>query len=176
MEMIKMQDYYFLEIAGRPVAKSNMYGVRVIGKPPKVRGMIYTTRDLEDYEMMVGRVANDVIPETINTYASMYMRIYQCGKLWIDVDNCFKAVQDGLDHTKTITRNKKEIKICDTGIANDKYFQLIIGERVHVETKEEQRIELIITEYKGLFNLVNTVGKHYNIEENYYEELFLPEL
>jgi Holliday junction resolvase RusA-like endonuclease len=153
-----------------------MYGVRVIGKPPKVRGMIYTTRDLEDYEMMVGRVANDVIPETINTYASMYMRIYQHGKKWIDVDNCFKAVQDGLDATKVIDRGKNKIQVCDTGIANDKYFQLIIGERIHVETAEEQRIELVITEYKGLFHLVDTVKNHYQLEDDYYKELFLPEI
>jgi hypothetical protein len=169
-------EHYFLEIPGRPVAKSNMYGVRVIGSGKKARGMIYTTRDLEDYEMMIGQIANDVIPETINGYASMYMRIYQHGKRWIDVDNCFKAVQDGLDATKVIKRGKNEIQVCNTGIANDKYFQLIIGERIHVESAEEQKIELIITEYKGLFNLVDVVKEHYQLENDYYTELFLPEV
>jgi hypothetical protein len=149
-----------------------MYGVRVIGK----RGMIYTTRDLEDYEIMIGQIANDVIKETINTYASMYLRVYQQGKRWIDVDNVFKAVQDSLDVTKTIKRGKKEIKICDTGIANDRLFQLIIGERIHVESKEEERVELVIEEYKGLFHLVDTVKNHYGLEENYYEDLFYPEI
>jgi hypothetical protein len=167
---------YFIEIPGRPVAKSNMYGVRVIGTGKNARGMIYTTRDLEDYEMMIGRIANEIIPETINTYASMYMRIYQHGKKWIDVDNCFKAVQDGLDATKKIKRGKNEIQVCNTGIANDKYFQLIIGERIHVESAEEQKIELIITEYKGLINLVDVVKEHYSLEEEYYRELFLPEI
>lgn len=176
-----MSDYYFLDIAGRPVAKSNMYGVRVIGKRQgnavvNPRGMIYTTRDLEDYEMMIGQIANDVIPETINTYASMYMRIYQHGKRWIDVDNCFKAIGDGLDATKKIKRGKNEIQVCDTGIANDKYFQLVIGERFHVESAEEQRVELIVSEYKGLFSLVDTVRDHYGLEDNYYEDLFLPEI
>lgn len=149
-----------------------MYGVRVIGK----RGMIYTTRDLEDYEMMIGQIANDVIPETITTYASMYMRVYQHGKKWIDIDNCFKAIQDGLDATKKIKRGKSEIQVCNTGIANDKFFQLIIGERIHCEKSEEQRVELIITEYKGLFGLCNVVQEHYGIEEDYYKELFLPEI
>jgi Holliday junction resolvase RusA-like endonuclease len=165
-------EHYFIEIPQRPIAKSNMYGVRVIGK----RGMIYTTRDLEDYEMMIGQIANDVIDETITTYASMYMRVYQHGKKWIDIDNCFKAIQDGLDHTKVIKRGKKEIQVCNTGIANDKLFQLIIGERIHCEKAEEQRVELIITEYKGLFGLVDVVKEHYGIEEDYYKELFLPEI
>src|SRR5437764_9825943 len=141
--------HYFISIPQRTIAKSNMYGVRVIGK----RGMIYTTRDLEDYEMMIGQIANDVIPETITTYASMYMRVYQHGKKWIDIDNCFKAIQDGLDATKKIKRGKSEIQVCNTGIANDKFFQLIIGERIHCEKSEEQRVELIITEYNGLFGL-----------------------
>jgi Holliday junction resolvase RusA-like endonuclease len=171
-----MQDYYFLDIAGRPVPKSNVYGVRVIGSGKSARGMIYTTKELEDYEMMVGKIANDIIPETINAYASLYMRVYQHGKRWIDVDNCFKAIQDGLDATKIIKRGKKEIQVCNTGIANDKYFQLIVGERIHVESAEEQRIELIITEYAGLFNLVDVVKNHYGIEEDYYKELFLPEI
>jgi Holliday junction resolvase RusA-like endonuclease len=149
-----------------------MYGVRVIGK----RGIIYTTRDLENYEMMVGQIANDVIKETITTYASMYMRVYQHGKRWIDVDNVFKAVQDSLDVTKTIKRGKTEIQVCQTGIANDRLFQLIIGERIHVESKEEERVELIIEEYKGLFHLADTVKSHYGLEEDYYKELFLPEI
>jgi Holliday junction resolvase RusA-like endonuclease len=165
-------EHYFIEIPQRPIAKSNMYGVRVIGK----RGIIYTTRDLEDYEMMVGQIANDVIKETITTYASMYMRVYQHGKRWIDVDNVFKAVQDSLDVTKTIKRGKNEIQVCQTGIANDRLFQLIVGERIHVESKEEEKVELIIEEYKGLFHLVDTVKKQYGIEEDYYKELFLPEI
>lgn len=174
--------YYFLEIPGRPIAKSNLYGVRVVGKRlpngavMNPKGMIYTTRDLEDYEMMIGQIANDAIPETINTYASMYMRVYQHGKKWIDVDNCFKAIQDGLDSTKVIKRGKNEIQICNTGIANDKFFQLIIGERIHVESTEEQRVEIIIEEYKGLFHLVDTVKEYYELDDNYYEELFLPKI
>jgi hypothetical protein len=106
----------------------------------------------------------------------MYLRVYQHGKRWIDVDNVFKAIQDSLDVTKTIKRGKKEIQICDTGIANDRLFQLIIGERIHVESKEEERVELIIEEYKGLFHLADTVKNHYGLEENYYKDLFLPEI
>lgn len=165
-------DYYFVTIDGRPVAKSNMYGVRVIGK----RGIIYTTKDLEEYELSVGKAVQEVVKETIQGYTSLYMRVYQHGKRWIDVDNCFKAIQDGLDHTKTIKRGKNEIQVCETGIANDKLFQLIIGERVHVESAEEQRIELILTEYKGLFHLVDCIKDKYGIEENYYSELFYPNI
>jgi Holliday junction resolvase RusA-like endonuclease len=165
-------EYHFLEIPGRPIAKSNMYGVRVIGK----RGMIYTTRDLENYEMMVGEIANNAIPKTIDTYASVYLRVYQSGKRWLDIDNTFKAILDGLDTTKKIKRGKEEIHVCKTGIANDRYFQLLIGERIHVETQEEQRVELIITEYRGLFDLANTVKEHYGLKEDYYEDLFLPEI
>lgn len=171
-----MQEYYHLTIPQRPVAKSNMYGVRVVGSGRSARGIMYTTRDLEDYEMMIGKIANDVIPETINTYASLYMRIYQHGKKWIDIDNCFKAVQDSLDATKVIKRGKNEIQVCNTGIANDKLFQLIIGERIHVETAEEQRVELILTEYKGLFHFSDVVKEHYGLSDDYYEDLILPKI
>lgn len=169
-------EYYFLEIPGRPIAKSNSYGVRVVGSGAKARGLIYTKRELEDYEMMVGQIANDVIPETINTYASMYVRVYQKGKQFIDIDNVLKALGDGLDVTKKIKRGKNEIQVCNTGIANDKYIQLIIVERIHVESAEEQRVDLIISEYKGLFHLVDAIKEQYGLDENYYDNLYLPEI
>lgn len=166
-----LHDYYFITIEGRPIAKSNMYGVRVIGR----RGTIYTTKDLEDYELGVGKVVSEIIPETLpHGFYSLYLRIYQHGKKWIDVDNCFKAIQDGMDATKTIKRGKNEIKVCESGIENDKYFQLIVGERIIVEEAEEQRVELIIEPYQGLFHLADTVKKHYGLNDDYYAELILP--
>lgn len=177
-----MLDYYFINIEGRPVAKSNLYGVRVVGKRAgknmivNPRGIIYTTRVLEDYEMMIGQKVQEIVPEVIEGYASLYVRVYQHGKRWIDVDNCFKAIQDGMDNTKTIKRGKQEIQVCQTGISNDKMFQLIAGERIHVENADEQRVEFIVTEYKGLFHLVDCVREHYGIEEGYVEDLLIPEL
>lgn len=168
-------EYYFLEIPGRPIAKSNTYRARVVGGNKK-RAIIYTTRELEEYEMMVGRIANDVIPETINTFASAYVRVYQHGKTWIDIDNTFKGILDGLDKTKTIKRGKNEIRVCETGIANDRYFQLVVGERIHVANADEQRVEVIISEYKGLIELIDIIKHHYEIDKGYYEELLYPEI
>lgn len=166
-----MQDYYFVTIDGRPIAKSNMYGVRVVGK----RGIMYTTKELEEYELLVGKAVSDAIPTILpHDFYSIYLRIYQHGKKWIDVDNCFKAIQDGMDSTKTIKRGKQEIKVCESGIENDRYFQLIVGERIIVESAEEQRVELIIAPYRGLFNLVSIVKEHYKIDEDYHEQLILP--
>ena len=167
-------EYYLLEIPGRPIAKSNTYRARVVGGGK--RAIIYTTRDLEEYEMMVGRIANNIIPETINTYASAYVRVYQHGKSWIDIDNTFKGIFDGLDASKIIKRGKKNIQVCETGIANDKYFQLVVGERIHVANSDEQRIEVIITEYKGLVELVDVVKHHYEIGKDYYQDLLYPEI
>jgi Holliday junction resolvase RusA-like endonuclease len=160
-----MDKFYKFVIDQRPVAKSNMYGVRVIGK----RGIIYTTKALEDYELKVGQLAREVIPNVLTGFQSIYIRVYQKGKKWIDIDNCFKAIQDGLDNTKTIKRGKKEIKVCETGIANDKYFQLVIGERIIVETEEEQRVEVLIAPYEGLLKFVGTIAEEYKLDEDYYE-------
>lgn len=112
---------------------------------------------------MVGEEASRVIPHVLDGLHCLYLRIYQYGKRWIDVDNCFKGVQDGLDHTKTIKRGKQEIQVCSTGIANDKLFQLIIGERIVCENADEQRIEAIIAPYEGLLDFVMTIGKEYEI-------------
>jgi len=168
--------YYYVELLQRPIAKSNMYGVRVVGKPPKQRGIIYTTRELEDYEILIGKLVEQVIPKTIDSYTSLYVRIYQHGKKWIDIDNCFKAIQDGMDSKKTIKRGQKDIRVCETGMEDDKLFQLIIGERIHVENAEEQRVEIIVEDYKGLFHLVDTVRSHYNLPHDYVGDLLLPDL
>lgn len=166
-----MEHYRFI-IDGRPIAKSNMYGVRVIGK----RGIIYTTKELEDFELMIGKIAEEVIPETLNTYQCLYLRIYQHGKKWIDVDNVFKGVQDSLDSGKKIKRGKKEIQICSTGIKDDKLFQLIIGERIIVASAEEQRVEVLIAPYQGLFKFVDLIRDVYGLEDDYHEELIMPEV
>jgi Holliday junction resolvase RusA-like endonuclease len=148
-----------------------MYGARQLG--PK-RAVIYTTKELEEYELMVGEIASATIPEVLNGYHSLYLRIYQHGKRFVDVDNCFKAVQDGMDNEKTIKRGKKEIRVCETGIANDKMFQLIIGERIVCESAEEQRIEVLIAEYRGIFHFASLIKEIYGIEDSYYEKLILP--
>jgi hypothetical protein len=139
------------------LAKSNLYGARCIGG----RGAIYTTKELEEYELMVGKLASESIPNTLEGLHCLYLRIYQHGKRWIDVDNCFKGVQDGIDNGKTIKRGKKEIQICETGISDDKMFHIIIGERVFCETAEEQRIEVLIAPYEGLMNFVKLIVKEY---------------
>lgn len=156
-----MSEYYKLVIPGRPIAKSNCYGVRAWIQGGKAKGVIYTTKELEDYELTIGKIAESVIPQTLFGLHAIYVRIYQYGKRYIDVDNTFKAIQDSLDHGKTITRGKREIRICETGIEDDKYFQLIIGERVEAESKEEEKIEVIIAPYEGLFPFVKLVMKEY---------------
>lgn len=160
-----MSEYYKLVVPGRPVAKSNMYGVRVIGK----RGVIYTTKELEEYELTLGKIASSVIPEVLKGFHAIYVRIYQYGKRYIDVDNTFKAVQDSLDHGKTIKRGGKELQICDTGIEDDKYFQLIIGERVEAEDKENERLEILIAPYEGLLPFVEIILKEYGDENSLHE-------
>ena len=171
-----MEKYYHFTIPGRPIAKSNMYGVRAWVEGKRAKGVIYTTKELEEYEIMIGEIASKFIPEVLDGYHSLYLRIYQHGKKFIDVDNCFKAVQDSVDNSKTIKRGKKEINICETGIANDKLFQLIVGERIIVEKAEEQRIEVLIAPYKGLFKFAELVKSVYELEDDYYENLILPEV
>jgi hypothetical protein len=171
-----MEDYYFVTVDGRPLAKSNMYGVRVVGTGKKAKGIIYTTRELEEYELMIGRIVSNVIPKTIETYTSIYLRVYQHGKRWIDIDNCFKAIGDGVDNSKTIKRGNDKIQVCETGIKNDKLFQLLIGERIHVESKEDERVELIIAEYKGIIHFTNLISEHYDLDSDYFLNLFLPNL
>lgn len=169
-------DYYRLVIEGRPIAKSNMYGVRAWVEGTRAKGVIYTTRELEDFELMVGAIAEEVIHETLTGYHCLYVRTYQHGKKWIDVDNVFKAIQDSLDTGKKIKRGKKEIQICRTGIKDDKLFQLIIGERIIVDSADQQRVEILIAPYKGIFRFVDLIREVYGIDEDYYEELILPEL
>jgi Holliday junction resolvase RusA-like endonuclease len=149
-----------------------MYGVRVVGK----RGIIYTTKELEDFELMVGKIAEEHIPEILNGYHCMYLRVYQHGKKWIDIDNVFKTIQDSLDNGKKIKRGKNEIQICKTGIKDDKLFQLIIGERIIVGSAEEQKVEILIAPYEGLFRFVDVIREAYGIDENYFEDLILPEI
>lgn len=160
------QEYYMITLQERPPAKSNMYGVRCVGK----LGVIYTKKELEDYELKIGALAEKVIPHVLDGYHAIFLRIYQYGKKFIDVDNTFKATQDGIDNGKKIKKGKKEIQICKTGIRDDKYFQLIAGERVFVDTKEEERIEVIITKYKGIIHLSNLIQKIYGLNEDYYLE------
>jgi hypothetical protein len=169
-------DYYWFTIHGRPIAKSNMYGVRAWVEGKRAKGVIYTTKELEEYELLVGQIAGETIPQVLNGYHCLYLRIYQHGKKFIDVDNCFKAIGDGIDNTKTIKRGTKEIQVCKTGIANDKYFQLTIGERIIVSSAEEQRVEVLIAPYQGLFRFVDTIREVYGIDENYFEDLTLPEI
>jgi Holliday junction resolvase RusA-like endonuclease len=150
---------------GRPIAKSNMYGIRVVGKTIRdAKAIMYTTKELEEYELTLGNIASLVIPEVLKGYHAIYVRIFQYGKRDIDVDNTFKAIQDSLDHGKTIKRGKKELQICETGIEDDKYFKLIIGERVTAESKEEERVEIMIAPYEGLFNFVKLIMKEYGEE------------
>jgi Holliday junction resolvase RusA-like endonuclease len=134
-----------------------MYGVRVIGR----RGVIYTTKELEEYELTIGAIASKVIPEVLTGLHAIYVRIYQAGKRTIDVDNTFKAIQDSLDHGKTIKRGKKEIQICETGIEDDKLFQLIIGERINIDDKEQERIEIIVAPYTDLLSFVMLIMGEY---------------
>lgn len=152
-----MSEFYKLVVPGRPIAKSNMYGVRVIGK----RGLIYTTKELEEYELTIGGIASKAIPHVLTGYHSIYVRIFQYGKRHIDVDNCFKAIQDSLDHGKTINRGKSKIQICETGIEDDKYFQLVVGERVFCNSKEEERIEILIAPYEGLMPFARLITEEY---------------
>ena len=169
-------EYYLLEIPGRPVPKANVYRARIIKKGPKPYATIYTTAELENYEMMVGQIASEVIPQTIEGLVSVYVRVYQHGKRWIDIDNAFKGILDGIDASKVIKKGKQSINVCSTGIENDKYVQLIVGERVHVNFEEEQRVEVIITEYKGLFHLTEVLKHHYDIGKDYHADLIYPEL
>ncbi len=158
-----MTEFYKLVVPGRPIAKSNMYGVRVIGK----RGIIYTTKELEEYELTIGGIASKAIPHVLTGYHCIYVRIYQYGQRHIDVDNCFKAIQDSIDHGKTIKRGNNRIQICETGIEDDKYFQLIIGERVFCESKEEERLEILIAPYEGLVPFVELIVKEYANENSH---------
>jgi hypothetical protein len=153
-----------------------MYGVRSWIEGTRAKGVIYTTKELEDYELMIGEIASKFIPEVLDGYHSVYLRIYQHGKKFIDVDNCFKAVQDSVDHSKTIKRGKNELQVCKTGIVNDKLFQLIVGERIIVDKAEEQRIEVLIAPYKGIFKFASLIKDIYELEDEYYENLILPEV
>jgi hypothetical protein len=172
----KLSDYYKLVIMGRPLPKSNMYGIRAWIEGKRAKAIIYTTKELEDYELMIGEIAGIAIPEVLVGYYSLYVRIYQKGLRFIDIDNSLKGIQDSLDSTKYITRNKVNIKICPTGILDDKYFQLIVGERFIFENKseEEERIEIIIAPYRGIFGLAETIREEYGIEDDYYQSLFMP--
>lgn len=163
-------DYYFITKEGRPIPKSNLYKTRVVGK----RAIIYTTKELEEYEIALGKIAEAIIPETLKGYHSLYLRVYSYGKRMIDIDNCYKAILDSLDNTKIIKKGKNEIQVCKTGIENDKYFQLLVGERIIVNSKDEERLEIIISPYEGLDNLVKLVKDVYNLEDNYYKDLNLP--
>jgi Holliday junction resolvase RusA-like endonuclease len=152
-----VSEYYKLVIMGRPVAKSNMYGVRVIGN----MGVIYTKKELEDFELTLGGIASKVIPDVLKGLHSIYVRVYQYGKRTVDIDNTFKAILDSLDNSKTIKRGKRELKVCETGIENDKMFQLIIGERVECENKDDERLEILIAPYEGLMPFVKLIVKEY---------------
>lgn len=127
--------------------------------------MIYTTKELEEYEIMIGTIADAIIPETLVGFQSLYVRIYQHGKRWIDVDNAFKGILDGLDSSKVIKRGKKQIQVCTTGVENDKFFQLIIGERVFTDDKANERIEILIAPYEGMLPFVEIIDSEYG-EEN----------
>jgi Holliday junction resolvase RusA-like endonuclease len=153
-----MSEYHKLVVMGRPVAKSNMYGIRVVGK----RAIMYTKKELEDFELTLGRIASTIIPETLTELQSIFVRYYQYGKRDIDIDNPLKAIFDSLDHSKTIKRGKVELQVCSTGIANDKLFQLVIAERVVAETKEEERIEIMIAPYEGILPFVKLILKEYD--------------
>lgn len=123
--------------------------------------MIYTTKELEEFELNLGAIASKTIPHVLTGLHAIYVRVYQYGKRVIDVDNVFKAILDSIDHSKTIKRGKRELQVCATGIENDKMFQLIIGERVECKSKEEERLEIIIAPYEGLLPFVNIVIKEY---------------
>jgi hypothetical protein len=156
-----MSEFYKLVVDGRPIAKSNMYGVRAWIDKGRAKGVIYTTKELEEYELTIGKIASSVIPQVLTGYHAIYVRIYQYGKRLIDVDNTFKAILDSIDHSKTITRGKSELKVCETGIENDKMFNLVIGERVECEKKDEERLEIIIAPYEGLMPFVKLIVKEY---------------
>ncbi|HLI46122.1 MAG TPA: hypothetical protein VKU94_02915 [Geobacterales bacterium] len=159
-----------LEIPGRPIPKSNIYKARVVGN----RAVIYTTKELEQYEMMIGKIAEEAIPEILRGFHSLYLRVYSTKGRLIDIDNCYKALLDSLDNSKVIKRGKKEVQVCNTGIENDKYFQLLVGERIIVDKKEEERLEVIIAPYEGLFKFSNLIKKIYNLDDDYCKNLFLP--
>jgi Holliday junction resolvase RusA-like endonuclease len=150
-----MNDFHKIVMPGRPIAKSNMYRVRVIGK----RGLLYTTRELEEFELTLGKIVGETIPEVLTGNHALYVRVYQHGKRTIDIDNTFKAILDSFDHGKKIKRGEREIQVCATGIEDDKLFQLIIGERFECEDKEDERLEIFVAPYHGLLPFVSLVLK-----------------
>lgn len=155
---------YLFTIHQRPLAKSNMYRAKPLG--PK-RAAIYTTNEMKDYQIRIGEEVKKIIPKTLTGLHSIYVRCYSVdaeSKLY-DIDNPLKAVLDSTESTKKIKNGKKEIFICEgSGIDNDKHYQLAIGERVFVKTKEEERIEVLIAPYRGLLDFAMTITSVYQEE------------
>lgn len=152
------QDSVFMfTIKQRPLSKSNMYKARAIGN----RAIVYTTREMEDFQIMIGGLAQQLIPKTLTGFYSIYTRCYSTKRLY-DVDNPLKAILDSLDNSKKIKRGKKEIILCeDSGIENDKNFWLVASERFLVDTPQEERVEVIISPYRGIFNFANLISEIY---------------
>ncbi|MNT45319.1 hypothetical protein D3C72_1818980 [compost metagenome] len=147
----------------RPLAKSNLYRARAVGK----RAIIYTTKEMEEYQIHIGEMVKKVIPKTLTGLHSIYVRCYSTRTKLYDIDNPLKAILDSTESTKKIKRGKKEIYICEnSGVDNDKNYQLAIGERIFVDDKDEERIEVIITPYRGIMDLAKLIVLTYEGEES----------